>query len=89
MVLGAELLVAWREAPALDAALCPSSPELAHLQVHRVGTRCLYPLPGRLHRRRLLPDLVVVSFALGAMADGWAKAHHVRVRRRRLGRSLD
>src|SRR5688500_3114415 len=47
VVLGAEVLVAWREAPreppALDAAPSPSSPALAHLQVRSVGTCCLYP----------------------------------------------
>ena len=47
VVLGAEVLVAWREAPweppALDATPSPSSPALAHLQVRSVGTCCLYP----------------------------------------------
>jgi hypothetical protein len=50
VVLGTEVLVAWREAPreapVLDAALSPSSPALAHLQVHSVGTCCLYPPVG-------------------------------------------
>ena len=47
VVLGTEVLVAWREAPreapTLDAALSLSSPALAHLQVHSVGTYCLCP----------------------------------------------
>jgi hypothetical protein len=55
VVLGAEVLVAWREAPreapALDAASSPSSPALAHLQVHSVGS--LYPRPDTLVPGRL------------------------------------